>query len=572
MRKILALVLVIATLATLAILPVSAALGTGVYTEGIHAGKAKFDGTSTDMSFGNKLNNPKGDLIVTEFLIDSSISGAQATDPATNCYNYIEIYNRGETSVNLSNVAIVGISDQGTNSWWDNNGNFIGDEKHAGGMAFIDAGGNIYDGDGSLADGKYVHTGLTQAQANTNRQDKAPIDNPVYADMWLDPGEFAIVWLWSDNCVNASKWEGASLAEPMTGRANFPKFRDHYAELMGIQKYQTDENGAFIIVDGEYVFTPEFAQLESTLIVATHIDASLNLGFTNSSKIYALVDKDFDRTTEKFIVQGDATNPYIHNSKIYSFFGWGTGGSREIIGVVEDSATIFVPSASKAELYHAYKLQENAEYDVEANYDYVKIGIAGSYLEMAVMSTVETPSIGSMPSYQWKYVDPEQMELYAANTKKHAYISDWEKSWDGSTRNLAIQDATTGNLLIEPVEGTDETAWMAGTFAALKAERVTILTDDGLDAPEDERPGTIVDQYWWESMLGSNKKKNQQEEGMKLWVIIVIIVAAVVVVGGATVAIIIIVKKKKAAATAAWYAEHANEIPAEDATSEENKE
>ena len=350
MRKILALVLVIATLAVLAVLPVSAARDTGVYTDGIHAGKAKFDGTSTEMSFGTKPNNPNGDLIVTEFLIDSSISGAQATDPAQNCYNYIEIYNRGTTTVNLANIAIVGISDQGTNSWWDNNSNFIGDSKHVGGMAFIDAGGNIYDGNGIMADGKYVHTGLTDSQANTNRQDKAPIDNPVYADMWLDPGEFAIVWLWSDVCRNASIAEGVSLAEPMNGRTNFPKFRDHYAELMGIEKYQKNPDGSFVEEDGELVFTDEFNQLESTLIVATHIDASLNLGFTTASKIYALVDNTFDRTTEEIVLQGDATNPYKHNSKVYSYFGWGTGGSREIIGSVENSATIYVPSASKAEL------------------------------------------------------------------------------------------------------------------------------------------------------------------------------------------------------------------------------
>ena len=525
MRKILALVLAIVTLAVLAVLPVSAAIETGVYTEGINTGASKFDGTTPNMSIGNKLNNPNGDLIVTELLIDSSISGATATDPTTNCYNYIEIYNRGTQAVNLSNVAIVGINDKGTNSWWDNYGNFKGDIKADGaGKAYIDFGNNIYDGNGTLTDGKY-NTGLTQAQANTNRYDKAPIDNPSYTEMWLEPGEFAIVWLWSDNCVNASKWEKESLAEPMDDRANFPKFRDHYAEMMGIQKYQTNPDGSFVNIgteqNAEYVFTPEFQQLESTLIVATHIDASLNLGFTNSSKIYALVDRDFDPSAEDFVIQGNASNPYVHNQKIFSFFGWGTGGSREIIGVVEDSATIYVPAASKAELYHAYKLQENAEYDVNANYDYVKIGIACSYLEMAVMSTVEVPSIGSMPSYQWKYVDPARMEEYASDDDTCSLITDWEKSWDEETRNLAIQDATTGELLTAIAEGATEKAWMSGTFAALKADRVTVLTDDDLDAPEDERPGTIVDQYWWESMLNSNVKKNNEKEGLPIWALLV---------------------------------------------------
>ena len=573
MRKILALVLAIATLAVLAVLPVSAARPTGVYTDGVNSGASKFDGTTPNMSLGSKLNNPNGDLIVTEFLIDSTISDVQATDPGSNCYNYIEIYNRGTTTVNLTNVAIVGIYDNGFNSYWDNNADF----KTGGGKAYIDAGKNIYDGNGDKIDGKYIHTGLTDAQANTNRYDKAPIDNPAVGDMDLAPGEFAIIWLWSDVCVEACKAEGTSIAASIAGRAPFPKFRDHYASLMGIEKYEKNPDGTLVNVgtvqNPEYVFTKEFQQIEDTLIVATHLDASLNLRVsTTTSTIYALVDVNFDPSAEDFILQGDASNPYTHNSKIFSFFGWGPGGSREIVGVVENGATIYVPSASKAELYHAYKVNENAEYDIEANYDYLKIGIVQSYLEMAVFSVTEEPTLGSMASYQWKYVDPEQMEAYAASGDT-GYISDWEKSWDETTRNLAIQDATTGALLTDTPAGETEAAWMKGTIEALVEERVSELTDEDLDKPADERDETIFDQYWWDTMVGSNKKKNNEKDGMKTWVLIVIIVGAVLVAGGAAVAVVIIVKKKKKAAEAKWYAEHASELAADgDAAADDKKE
>lgn len=579
MRKILALVLAIVTLAVLAALPVSAALATGVYADGeslqnMHSGKAKFDGSTTNMSFGlNEDGSKKAvDLVVTEVMFDTTDIKYQSggeSKTAANCYNYIEIYNRGTEDVNLSNVAIVGITDQGSNSYWDNKGNFYNkdgaDIKNAGGIVYLDYGTNIYDGNGTKVtingEEYYSRTGLKTSQASSRQNDGAAVDNPGYDQMWLKPGQFAIVWLWSDVCVNASRGVEESLAAKMTGRTdNFPQFRDHYADKMGIQRYVTDAQGNFVLEGGKRVNTKEYQQLLDTLIVATYVNHSTSLYFplTNhsesSSMIYALVDATYDRSQENPVQSGNKDSDYVHSNKIYSYFGWGTGGSRGITAGVEDAATIYVPSASTAELYHAFKLQEDADYDPVKKSDYLKNGIVQSYLEMAVFSVEETASIGSMPSYQWKYVDPARMETYAATAEKTALISDWEKTWDASTRKVAIQDATTGALRAD---------WKVSTFEALKAERVPVLNDDGLDGPADENYQDIKNQNWYQDLVSKRDQKTEKE-GLPIWALILIIVGSVLVAGGVAVLVIILVKKKKAAATAAWYAEHGGEIPADE--------
>lgn len=573
MRKIFALALAVLMLAVMVVMPIAAAedltrrpLGVYGSDDASWANRAKFDLTTKDQSLNGNVANK--DLIVTEVSFNSSYSnGIKGTvETSDDIYNYIEIYNRGNTPVDLSQVAIAQMNDLGagnnTTNTWDVTASFDKNTK----VIRMYAGANIYQ-----------YTGMTETQW-TSRYKDAPVDNPT--NIVVQPGEFAIVWLWSDVCVNASRAEGSSIAanyDP-ANRENFPNFRDHYASVMGIEKGSA-----------------EWEQLESTLILAVHCDSSLSNSmkfYDYSSHVYALVDaNNFDATTTEYVNFRAGT----HTPYVYSFFGWGTNERHNIMGSVEDVATIYVPSASAADLYWGYKKQEfgadkapeapaagatqeeldKYQSDLEAfnkavedyqayvleNFDYVALGISNSYLEMAVMSGAETPSIGTMPSYQWKYVDADRMADHVEDDET-AYIADWNNEWADNEETTEVKE-TVKDLIYD--SGALTATWEEDLLAALIGSRVVELEDTNKEAAA-ERDEIFVDQNWWENMEGSNeagggtntgtgtntgnKRPDQKKLTDQAWFWVLVIGGPVLVLAAvaAVVIFVILPKKKKVAA------------------------
>ena len=434
---------------------------------------SSFDGTTSDISFG---------LMVTEFCCDTSITNSTSVnvDTDTSCYQYIEIYNGGDTAVNLYDLAIVATADPisatSTSNGWKYHKGF---KAENGGKKITLAPGPIYNQVAGL-------TAPTDA--------KLMVENPQRAAVKLEPGEFGIIWFWSSECATVSTTEGACLGANASGRAAaFPRFRDHYAKLMNIQQY----------VDGDKAkgLTEEYEALEDLPIVVAMANESLSdkvFDLDHTNRIYALVDKSFD-------IEASIEDNILAGQNLYCEFGFTLNSRHGIIAKVQDAAIAYVPSNATPDL-----LNELAKFESEmvgGNFtptlydDYVQAGKSLSYFELGMLSTAETPTIGSMNALQWLYVDPDEMEqkiLYgdtyaiadwAIKESIHAYV-DGELVLANNWRAAILADAIAeirGNAPGDSVDREEETPPVhqhvpATEWSHLYGYHYRICTADDCDA------------------------------------------------------------------------------------------
>ena len=126
--------------------------------------------------------------------------------------------------------------------------------------------------------------------------------------------------------------------------------------------------------------------------------------------MYAIADKDYD-ISEKAIENVGGADPEL-NSKIESLFCWGiqTKAGIPTADGTDHQATNYMPPVQSPDLYNADNAAVDPNFDVAANFDYVQTGHSLSYKEMAIFKYAEEPTVGSMPLYQWAYVDPEGLK------------------------------------------------------------------------------------------------------------------------------------------------------------------
>ena len=495
MRKILA-----ALLAVMMIVSLVAALPAGAETTTY---ESKFDGTTSNIEFG---------LIVTEFCVDTSISNNTSinVDTDTSCYQYLEIYNGGTDPVNLYDLAIVSTSDPITaTTGWKMYKNF---KAENGGKKITLAPGPIYN----------QVSGLT---APTDA--KLMVENPDRAEALIEPGEFGVIWFWSSECASVSNTEGACLAADAKDRAKFPRFRDHYAKLMNVQKFRTDDPTKE---------TEEYQALQEVPIVVAMANESLSekvFDLDHTNYIYGLVDKDFD-------IEASIVDNVDAGKKLYCEFGFTVNSRHGIIAKTQDAAITLVPSNANPDLLNAVAeleaelIGDGAEATLYP--DYVQAGKSLSYYELGMLSIADNPTIGSMSAIQWSYVDPDMMAQRVADGDTFV-VSDW---------------ATNNDIRVTVGEGADQeiklaTDWAEKAVAAAVAKIMADKPADSVDRNETSRDedSNLLDQDFWEGQQGSNvNKNNNKKKGLDTWVIILIIVAGVVVVAGAAVAVILILKKK----------------------------
>ena len=333
-------------------------------------------------------------LVVTEFMSNTTCSvavGGQNVQ-SENAFQYIEIYNRGATAVNLYNLAIVRSNNLNSASLWNTSHRF--EQKIP------------------------LDPGNVSIQSNVSATNQRfAVVNPNRAV--LEPGEFAIIWFWNDASVKVSNALGNSLgADTITdGKIVYHKaFRDHYKA----------ENSSVSISD-------------DLLIVAAYAgsttDSSRFALNTSNSYMYALVKDErtagFDVNFEVAFTanKGSDGTIYQRNDKVVCLWQWGTWTKQSIPSGnnYEGLASVYVPANCTPDFRNASnKAIWGDDYWREYT-NYYELGLVDGFKEVALVNFTEKPTIGTMDAWQWAYVDPERApesaKSLAANGKTWQQIA-----------------------------------------------------------------------------------------------------------------------------------------------------
>lgn len=498
MRKFLAVLLAVFMLtATLAVLPVAAA-----------EEKSSKDGTV--IADAEAL-----DLVVTEYMSDTICTVTSNT--SANAFQYIEVYNRGETDVNLYNLAVVAGKNKTSGDTWNKN--------------------HMFDAKLPLQSGS-IYTN-TKAASTANA-----CVNPNSA--MLKPGEFAIIWFWTDATNSVSntyaKSLGASVTDPETGKTVFHQgFRDHYR--------RQQQSGETPISDDLLIVAVYAGTSTDTTNAPTF---ALN---TSSSYMYALVKNEagnsFDYKTEKayerFYNKVDKTTTYsAFNSKIVCMWQWGTNTALSIptqTSYFEGKSSVYVPSNCTPDFYNATRKAIDSEHVDKSNF--YETGYVDGFKEVGLVAFEEAPTIGTMDAWQWAYVDPdrapESAKALAANGKtwqevaittyNEAHIEIGEiaednKEIDKGQGNINVDRGQLGNKDQNVLEGDYEYYTENGKYYRYPA---------GGDKSQAEE----INKETYDAAIANS------EGGLGIWLWVIIGGAAAVVLAAVAVVLIIVLKKKK---------------------------
>ena len=150
------------------------------------------------------------DLIITEVMTQSK--NPQDFADSSDLYEYIEIYNRGDSVVNLADYCLVRCDSTGVTAAvnpWKQQHKFTN---------VLNLVANNIENDNALDKSKL----------------SVSITNP--RDINLQPGQFAVIWIWNDDDEQFCKDNNENLAAADNNRKNsagqivsFPKFRDAYS-------------------------------------------------------------------------------------------------------------------------------------------------------------------------------------------------------------------------------------------------------------------------------------------------------------------------------------------------------
>ena len=576
MRKILAALMAVMMLVGVLAVPTFA--DATVYT-------STFDGTkSTDKAI---------DLVITEILINSKTGedtldnkkadGSVAVYSSPDAFDYIEIYNRGSEPVNLYDYVILSAESK----------YFSGKQTTAtagkGVFNFMNTlyNGNIHAAEANAADGSERADGYNECANPTDRNQGI-----------INPGQFAVIWFWTSATDTLGATVKYSPGETVEGdNRTFPHFRDHYN--MG----------------------------DDVLVLATNAKASrdstdrfndLRDGYT-----YALAKKAADVAVDTPMIKGTK----LHDN-IVCMAEWASGTTVGIVTTdnMDDMSSYYLPSCLTPDAYN--ENQKNIVEVTNANLkegetpitytpvpNFVELKYARSYREVANVSFTEEPTPGSMPAWQWMYIDPvsagtggayphglpvleakvyaaaetavnaddsiaaenkatETMKLFNANMA--LYVTDWEDN----TAIKVAEGAKAGRLLPETAANEGDVTWQAAAMTDYKSNYVAKaeVEEDNEEVKKDYTEG-FVDRDWLEKIHSDqNTHKDKKEDKFPVWAIILIAVGGVLVVGGAAVVVFIIIKKKNKPVAADDVAaegdievidETVEDAPAEDAPAED---
>ena len=508
MRKLLAVLLAaIMLVGALAVLPVGAEEATPA--------KSTFDGTTSDETM---------DLIITEIMVDSA-TGVPQVDESSNAtlypdaFDYIEIYNAGNSAVNLYEYQL--LMAQGTGFTKDLKGKFSSRVDLAGGSPFNSA---------DTAGAKYNHYD--------------GFNNPTTAV--LHPGQFAVIWFYTYDTSRLSSYYGDS------EQVNLDYFKEHYGMA---------SDSLVIAVCGETNMGTSF-KLENNAVYALAYDS---FDFSKSAVTNAFSDSaslSEDIVCMAQLVRGKA--PFSEYAK---------NVAADIVWSANYVPANLTPDFENAN--NKYAAEEGETPKVYA--DYVQeLGHSMSYRSVAAAATSAAPTPGKMPAWQWAYVGADKLEESAGNNAAmEKLVSDWKD-------NTAIKKDNALNTTDQNGESAWISAAINAYITAIQQNIDNDGRADSTEQKIDYSKN-FVDRAELERRHGLNKKQNTNEKkGLPIWALILIIVGGVALVGGAAVVVIIIIKKKNRPVAADDVAAEgeieivdetaANEAPVEDTPVEEDKE
>ena len=350
------------------------------------AATSSFDGTS---------DTNQMDLVITEMLVNSKTgvtglddvlaSGSVSVFSSPDAFDYIEIYNRGNTVVNIYDYVILSapsLDFAGINKQNDAVTNASNKYKFT--MKNI------------IVPGVSIHS-TNAGAASGSRQDYNECVNPERARGNIAPGEFAVIWFWTSETDTVCRALGAS-ANVGESYANdsrtFPYFRDYYGIADDVKIFATNAKTSNSEVD-------TFNDLRPNWIYALTL---------NTSGANPISYNDYAVKNNKLNDRIACMAEYSNSSAVGMVAAYDTAGTY-IEDNMDDVSAYYVPASCVPDLYNV-----NASCVWEELYDdygsfqpasnYVDIGYARSFRESAIVSFSEYPTPGSMPAWQWLYIDP----------------------------------------------------------------------------------------------------------------------------------------------------------------------
>ena len=373
------------------------------------------------------------------------------------------------------------------------------------------------------------------------------IENPEPTEATLQPGEIGIIWVWSGATVTASSRYTSGSNKNALGlrgvitRDNeevcFPKFREHY-----LQATNGTHNVNQPVSDDEAVRLEHVKKLK---IVAVYGTGATRANLDINEGLWALTSNQAYDINQKTIDQNGRLN-----EDILCVFGNGAN-TPSGTPAPDGTANVYVPANAKPDYYnqnmylnewtptlaagqteYTYANIYTADVNFDgAKADYVANSYVESYMQMAQILYTCVPTMGSLPSWQWAYVAPNNI----SNALSHNWVTDAATiSTDGTTVNLNW-DTTAKNALLATIEKMEEVDDSENAFDysnfITKAENDAFV--EGLDGGTD----------------AAGAKKTRKDDGLPIGARIGIIAGAVVVVAGIAVLVVVLLKKKKKGST-----------------------
>ena len=516
MRKFLAVLMAVFMLAaTLAVLPISAAEAVTTSNK---------DGSTAAMA-------DDIDLVITEVLADTKSNNISLQ--TKNAYQYIEIYNRGDSTVNIYDYAIV----RATYKEKDKQGAWP-DPKKFDKKIVLDPGSiyAYYQENNVPNIGTYATSALNCVNA----------DNGDIA-----PGQTALIWFWNDDTKSVISANGGTAGAEAQGLFN--NFKNHYADM-----------GTTI---------PEDVKIFATFGV-DGIGQAFQLNVT-ANYVYALVKDNegtngFDVATEIAYSQSTGGN-FTRNDKIVAMFKFGT--SLGYYSTTENAGAIYT-LASKVPQYNNKKNDNN-------DTNYFEAGKVDSFKEMGCIFFEEAMTPGKLLPIQWADLDPDRAPADVKGTD-----ADWTaKVWaaylavalpDEEITNREEVDKNQSNIDVDRDDLGNQGQNKLGEWTYFQGEDGNYYRykTEGGDKDSAVKVDKAEYDLYMEALAAAAAA---EDEGLGIWLWVIIGAAVLVVLGaGAVVLIIVLKKKNKNVATddVAGFVEIIDEeatAPAEEAAAPEAK-
>ena len=524
-------------------------------------------------SFDSTTNSSQIDLVITEVLINSSThnellddqvaDGSVAVTSSPDAFDFIEIYNRGNTPVNIYDYAILSA----------NAANFAGDNKEY--DATVNAQNKYMFTMKNLIVPGSIHSTAASA-ASGSLQDYNECINPERAQGVIAPGEFAVIWFWTSATDTLCKTlgEGGKVGEMHENDSRtFPYFRDTYNIDDSVKIFATNaktssgsidmfndlRNGWIYALVNDAVGTGQLG-VNSKAVTVSGSKKTLSpriacMAEYSTGTAVGIVTTDNMDDQSAYYVPANST-PDLYNAN-----------QKNIVDSNNEDALASAKAAAEAknEAFDeaAFKASDKWKTFVPAE-EFVTIQFAQSFMETAIVSFTEKPTPGGMPAWQWMYVDPAtagttyqhglpvlEAKIFAEaadtdefNERMAKLVTDWETNTDIKTAE--------GRLLAE----TGENSWQTKALSNFLTNYVAEIEEeeDNEETKKDYSENFVSREELEDKHKDTNKKKptTNKDGGVNIGLILGIVggvVALLLIV--AVVIVIVVVKGKKKKAKAA---------------------